>query len=189
MSPPPADSETHADHTNQINLPITLYILDDQQQYFSSKRTANETIDIQTEANTIWAQAHIHFTIHEIRRVTVPLDMTGYIIRRQFNRFFEATQQLDPAFHTSTPISGFYVQTLKGDNGLQPSSHPAYFIADNTLNTPGRTVAHELGHILGLTHTNNDPTRLMHSGASGIRLTDAEIDLARQRAKRLLTQK
>ena len=168
-----------------IHLQLNVYILDDQQQVFSSQRTAVEVNAIQMEANAIWSQAGIQFNVSEIRRITVPLDMTGNIIRRQFYDFFESTAALKNDFDPSAPISGFFVQTVKGDNGLHPTRFNAYFIADETLNAPGRTVAHELGHILGLGHTPNDPTQLMHSGSNGINLTSDEIALARSNAKKL----
>lgn len=172
-------------NADQIVLSVTLFILDDHEQVFSSQRTAEEVLDIQDHVNEIWQQANIYFVVEEVRRVVVPIDITANVIRREIDQFFQTIATEGDVFQTGSHISGFYVQTLKGDNGLHPVGYPAFFAADDTLNDPERVVAHELGHILGLKHTVNRPERLMQSGANGINLTDGEILLARQNASKL----
>lgn len=170
---------------DQIVLTVTVFILDDHEEIFSSQRTAEEILKIQNEVNDIWQQASIQFQIDEVRRVTVPITITAHIIRREMDEFFYALTQEGGTFETDTDISGFYVKTLKGDNGLHAVGYPAFFTADDTLSDPARTVAHELGHVLGLTHSTNSPARLMQSGTSGIFLSNHEILLARQNTAEL----
>ncbi|MEM8860654.1 MAG: hypothetical protein AAGD96_20220 [Chloroflexota bacterium] len=170
---------------NQIVLSITVFILDDHEQVFSSGRTAEEVLKIQDEVNDIWQQANIYFEVDEIRRVAVPIDITAHVIRREVDEFFQAIAQESDVFSTESQISGFYVQTLKGDNGLHPVGYPVFFVADETFNNSARAVAHETGHILGLDHTHNAPERLMHSGTNGTLLTKEEIILARRTASQL----
>jgi len=69
---------------------------------------------------------------------------------------------------------------LNGINGVAFSGINVVALADYTSVHDFRTLAHEIGHILNLSHTTSDESRLMHSGADGTALTQEEIITARE---------
>ncbi len=183
LDPPTGDLDP-SDNREIIELPISVFIYDDTQLAFSSSRTAEEVVQLHNRANEIWSQAGIRFTFKKVHRATVPLAMSANIIRWEVDAFFAAQADLNRNMQPSTPISGYYVKTVRGPNGIASEQHLAFFVADDPVNDDARVVAHELGHLLGLIHV-NDPERLMHSGTDGLMLTAEEIMIARKTAENL----
>ena len=179
FEPAPNDSQYEL-----IRVPITIFILDDTQQTFSSSRSFDEIVVAHRRANEIWEPAGIRFDVKKVVRGTIPIALTANIIRWQVDDFFEGYDQLPREFQRKTAVTGFFVQTVRGPNGVASAEHMAYFIADEPLTDDGRVVAHELGHILGLDHIDN-AQRLMHSGTNGTVLTSQEIAVARKTAENL----
>ncbi|HET9960527.1 MAG TPA: hypothetical protein VFQ61_38920 [Polyangiaceae bacterium] len=81
------------------------------------------------------------------------------------------TEKLRPAF---VSLANYQCSTWHGvtANGTG--------LVDLELNAPAGTLAHELGHVVGLSHTaNTETTNLMHPGAGGPDLTDRQCQTAR----------
>ena len=169
-----------------VIIPVDVFILDEQTGTFSSERTADEVQTILAEANQIWSEAGIWFKTTTIKRGNIPFETVAHQIRHEFDPFFSKLHKTDRRFQSADPVQIFFVQTVRGPNGVAVHSHAAVFIADETQNAPGRTLAHELGHLLSLGDIANSPRKLMHSGGNGTELTSVEIDLARKSGENLI---
>ena len=74
---------------------------------------------------------------------------------------------------------------LPGVNGIAFGGTRALAVADLTTVYDFRVLAHEVGHILGLRHTDDSRFRLMYRGANGFDITEEEVLAAREKAKEL----
>ena len=80
----------------------------------------------------------------------------------------------------------FYSQSIGGPNGIAPFGTRLFFVMDTPSVRDERVSSHELGHILGLHHVQDDPDRLMFSGTNGMTLTQEEVTVARYFAQGIL---
>ena len=81
-------------------------------------------------------------------------------------------------------INAYFVSTIDA-NGVAFYQSRSFVVKDVTTVNPYRTVAHEIGHLLGLQHVYDTPAKLMYRGANGEILIEAEINAARQVAELL----
>jgi len=92
-----------------------------------------------------------------------------------------------PGFAVPEPgaINGFYIPFAGGANGVTPRGSRVFFVADDSSVHDERVTSHEIGHILGLSHNEDDPGRLMFGGTNGMALSPTEIAAARATASQL----
>ena len=76
----------------------------------------------------------------------------------------------------------FFVRTLHGINGISISPSIA-LVADVTTVNDFRATAHEIGHLLGLSHVFGSKSRLLFQGVNGTTLVDSEIEIAHTSAE------
>jgi len=168
-----------------IVLPISVYVLDDEDGRLSSTRTAAQLKAVYHKVNEIWAQAGIKVEVQTIDRVPVPPLYLEAIAARDFRPFFSATRErLD--IPNPSLLNGFYAKDIGGPNGITPFGSRVFFVTDVPSVHDERVSSHEIGHILGLHHTLEDTSRLMYPGTNGMLLTEAEITVARYAAQGLL---
>ena len=169
-----------------LTLPVTVYILDDEEGVRSSARTADEMSEIFAKTNGIWSPAGIEIEVQAIHRVQVPSTSIQAIMDQQFRTFFGAINS-DFELPEPSALNAFYVSELGGPNGITPGSG-VFFVADEPSVHDERVTSHEIGHILGLYHTVDDTGRLMYPGTNGITLTDEESTVARYFARRIVEE-
>ena len=169
-----------------LAVPISIYILDDENDALSSQRTAAELEAIYGRVNDIWAPAAIRLDVRTIARVTVPNVLLQGIARGDFFSFFNAVNSGQIILPELSAVAGFYVRDLGGPNGINPASSSTFFVMDTPSVHDERVSAHELGHIFGLHHVLDDAGRLLFSGTNGTALSEEEVVVARYGAQGLL---
>ena len=152
----------------------------------SSERTVAEIEDVFTRMRAIWDQAGINLTLANARTITAPESVLQDLAAGDTRSFFDAAGTGVIEIPDPGALLGFYVKEIGGVNGLTPLGTRVFFVADDPTVHDERVSSHEIGHILGLSHTLNDATRLMYSGTNGTDLTDEESTVARYGATAIL---
>lgn len=162
----------------EISLPVTIFIMRNDGELGSTRSLPGTDIFVRN-ANVIWQQANIELSVNAIVEVEMTdIDITALIQKPGI--IVEEVPRYDPH-----QINIFLVRSLQGINGLAFKSTRTLFVADFTTVIDFRTLAHEIGHILGLGHIPGDRGRLMYRGANGFELSLEEVKTARIEAKEL----
>jgi len=154
-----------------IILPVKAHIVKDLETGDISGRT-KEDIEMRFGlANEIWKQAGLYLNLTD-----VVVTETNYPIRYNIvnSENFDKEQ-----------INLLFVKDLGGSNGYALPNYKIVFVSDNTTVNDYRTLAHEIGHLIGLSH-HIDRSNLMFSGSNGSVLEEDQIITARSLAKRYM---
>ena len=146
-------------------VPLTVFIMD-------SQRVEEDIMRLVENSDRIWSQASIDLEITSIQELNVSTE--------NLQEFIQTFKEYD-----SSTINVFLVRNLNGINGISYGGLSAVAVADYTTVYDFRVLAHEIGHILGLSHVPVDKSRLMYQGANGFNLSLQEITRARHAFERL----
>jgi hypothetical protein len=170
----------HGDYSpERIVVPVKVHLVKEPRfDHFTTRRDGEDVSELFLEANRIWEQGGIYFTINEIvitevNGRTIPKTLNGNATDLYLNNNFDRSQ-----------INLFFTHDLNGINGLALGVINTALVTDFTTVNDYRTTAHEFGHILGLGHVEG-VNRLMARGVNGEELEGWEIDKARDNAIRL----
>lgn len=157
-----------------ISLPLTVFILRNDGN-FGSRRSEEDVRRMVFNASRIWHQANIELRVGKLAVLeTSDKDLDVFLkTPGPFIRGFDG--------YDNKTINVFLVRTLGGVNGISFGGLRAVAIADYTSVYDFRALAHEVGHVLGLDHT-EDTSLLMYQGANGFKLSLGEIIRAREAA-------
>jgi len=143
-----------------------------------SERDEENVRQLAHNASALWHQARVALTVEDVVFQEASDEMIA--------SFLEQPTELINAF-TEVQLTGVHVflfKGLSGLNGIAYSGMGTVAVADFTTTLDYRTLAHEVGHVLGLSHT-ADSNDLMFSGSNGTALTLEEVEIARRVAGQL----
>ncbi len=171
--------------TQELNVPISIRFVQADSSVYTTQRSYASAQMALDNANLLWEPAHVHFSILDDRYVSVmPSDLTRLLSVQTVAEVPSVfSTRLNP--NPNVPVV-YFVGTLGGPNGLTVHDAKIAFVADHSSSSDYRTLAHELGHVVGLEHV-TDEDNLMASGQSGTTLTESQIESARQGAQAFAT--
>lgn len=162
-----------------IEIPIVLHRVVDSGD-LSTKRSKEDTGALFENVERIWSQGNITFDT-EIIDTEISEDIQETIMKGNFGELYALTVNDPLSFHV------YFLQNIGGPNGIAFPPLNAV-IADKTTVPDYRATAHELGHLLGLSHTDESRGRLLFQGADGELLTAEEIKTARRAAEEFVAE-
>ncbi|MCH7850600.1 MAG: matrixin family metalloprotease [Nanoarchaeota archaeon] len=160
-----------------IIIPLSLHLINGSSETYNTNRNEENIIELVRNANIIWDQANILFILEDIDTI----EIKGSDINLIFSSGVGILTKRDD--FDSGMINGYFMNSLNS-NGISFPPQGVFAVADKTTVNDYRTLAHELGHLLGLAHV-KERENLMFSGVNGEILSDEEIIFARRNAKRV----
>jgi len=180
VTPPPATEKP-------VEMSASLYVVDAANTtQLSSARTTSQLEEIFSNMQSIWGQAGIELTLSSTARIEVPDTVLRDLAAGSTSSFFDAAAAGAIDIPDPGTLLGFYVKQIGSANGMTPLGTRVFFVADDPSVNDERVSSHEIGHILGLSHTRDDSARLMFSGTNGTDITREEATVTRYNATRIL---
>ena len=152
----------------------------------STKLRSKDVILLMEKVNEIYSQAGVHFYLESIWqepavsqsilsgfKTGIPLNMYLFLRPEQ-----SLDQNLVHLYYVhELPVNGLTI--LKGEGGVFINDSARLIdVKGGTDDTLSRVTSHELGHVLGMTHTVSS-SNLMNEGTSGFQMDEVQVEVVR----------
>ncbi len=156
-----------AEGANSIRVPVIAHLVKNSGAVSTTRNRAELEL-LLANSKEIWKQAGITLDV-SIQETVLPKSVAAAVAVGNFEALYATLLPQDSAFNI------FYVHDLLGPNGIAISPSIG-LVADITTVDDFRATAHEIGHLLGLSHALQSESRLMFPGANGSNLSNEEIE-------------
>jgi len=165
-----------ASSLDAIHIPLVLHLVK-MSGAADTRRQSSAVQDLFKKSQAIWNSAGIVFDVSIVETV-LDDDTQKALLEGNFGTIYKVLPVDSKTLHV------FFVKTLAGPNGIAIAPALA-LVADETTVNDFRATAHEIGHLLGLSHTDASEERLLFRGVNGTKLTQEEVNIARLQVARL----
>ena len=152
----------------------------------STKLRSKDVILLMEKVNEIYSQAGVHFYLESIWQEPAGSEsiLSGFKTGIPLNMylFLRPEQSLDQNlvhlyYVHELPVNGLTI--LKGEGGVFINDSARLVdVKGGTDDTLSRVTSHELGHVLGMTHTVSS-SNLMNEGTSGFQMDEVQVEVVR----------
>ncbi len=175
-SPDEEINSIQGEEVEELDLPVDIFIINGP--IYGTNRSMESVNSLIENTSKILNQAGINLEVEEVQERNLNEDEIELILNGDFNLLE----------YDNRKFNLILMRRLDGLNGVAYPNQGVTMIADYTTGKDYRTLAHEIGHLLGLGHTEKH-NYVMTQGKNGRLFSEEEIKKMRQKSNEKFSKK